>query len=630
MLTVLKQIPERVIHMMDFTKGINFTLRSKFILSFFVLILLPFIAFGTITYKTAEKIIQDNVSFITLKNVAKISSKIDYYVEDLQSIYNLISANRELVRYFGSLQEIDPSGDSHLAYQQLADSNSSYKIVSNIVSLKNEKFSGIYFLDSKNVYFIHPLYSYYISNNIYKDEKWYEKARKIENSIWLFSDNWQPTGKSNPEPIISIAQNLVDPRTAQIFGILRFDLDFTEFSQLINSEDSDNYVNSNLFITDSENHILYSKKSHNFGSYLNFPGMETDMQVFNTTLEGKKMFVVVQKSSYTSCKTVSIIQADEVLKDLIYIKSVVIIMTIACILIVLFLSSAMSSILLEPLNKLRKAMAQVEKGDFTTRVFLKNRDETKFLADSFNNMTSNIETLITKVYTAELKLRDAELKALQSQINPHFLYNTLESIRGAALSQGMRSIAAMTKSLSLLFRYSINGRLLVPLKDELKHLENYMAIQNFRHDNKFELLMDVPEELYGYIIPKLSLQPIVENSIKHGLEMELGKGRLEIKISKSNDIIKAVIRDNGKGISQDKLEELNLMLENTIPETASTSASPYSTPSIGLSNVNSRLKLHFGKQYGLKVLQAEKGTIVEMTFPAVAKEDEADENYSGR
>ena len=190
------------------------------------------------------------------------------------------------------------------------------------------------------------------------------------------------------------------------------------------------------------------------------------------------------------------------------------------------------------------------------------------------------------------------MNSLQNQINPHFLYNTLESIRGAALYHGIHDIAAMSKALSLLFRYSISERVLVSIKEEMQHLENYLSIQNFRYENKFELLYSIPPQLMNYKILKLTLQPLIENSIKHGLEMKLGRGIVKLEILALDNNIKIHISDDGLGIPPKKVEELNRLLTNDkyLPGSEGDS----SGTGIGVKNVNSRIKLYFGEQYGLK------------------------------
>jgi two-component sensor histidine kinase len=214
---------------------------------------------------------------------------------------------------------------------------------------------------------------------------------------------------------------------------------------------------------------------------------------------------------------------------------------------------------------------------------------------SFAVVVKGIGLLINKIYSIQLRQKEAELNSLQNQINPHFLYNTLESIRGAALYHGIHDIAAMSRALSLLFRYSISEHVLVTIHEELQHLENYISIQNFRFENKFELQCSMPPELGNYRILKLTLQPLIENSIKHGLEMKLGKGTIKIDILSLNNSLKIRISDDGVGMQPKKIEELNRSLIND--KSWSEAEEDRSHTGIGVRNVNSRIKLYFGGQY---------------------------------
>jgi signal transduction histidine kinase len=233
---------------------------------------------------------------------------------------------------------------------------------------------------------------------------------------------------------------------------------------------------------------------------------------------------------------------------------------------------------------------------------------------------AGIDHLINKISGIKLRQKEAELNSLQNQINPHFLYNTLESIRGAALYHGIPEIASMARSMSQLFRYSISERVLVSVKEELQHLENYISIQNFRFEDKFQLQYSIPPEIMDYRILKLTLQPLIENSIKHGLEMKLGKGTIKIEILRLNSNIKIVVSDDGLGMPQKKLEDLNRLLAGV--KSRDTGTGTRSGTGIGVMNVNSRIKLYFGDQYGLKFREAAVGTTVEILLPAITETPE--------
>lgn len=234
-----------------------------------------------------------------------------------------------------------------------------------------------------------------------------------------------------------------------------------------------------------------------------------------------------------------------------------------------------------------------------------------------------IEMLDTKEII-NISKKQAEYLALQNQINPHFLYNTLEGIRSEALIAGVDSIAEMTEALSTFFRYTISQvNHLVTLEDELANIENYYYIQQFRFGDKLELGIEYihdedmdDADILLYHLPKLTLQPIVENSIYHGIEEKIGKGHLKIRITATMENLIIKISDDGMGIEGEKLKVLNkklqaLTLDDVNPKTSSKGG-------IAIMNVNNRIKLLFGEKYGVYIYsQPGAGTDVEITLPVV-------------
>lgn len=228
-------------------------------------------------------------------------------------------------------------------------------------------------------------------------------------------------------------------------------------------------------------------------------------------------------------------------------------------------------------------------------------------------MTERLKDLILKEYTAKMMKKQAELDALQSQINPHFLYNTLESIRGQAMVEGVEEIEIMTSALSELFRYSISKKgNLVTLEEELANVENYLMIQQYRFNNKFIIINKVEADTLNCKVPKLLIQPIVENAILHGLETKKGKGTITISAYKTERRLVLNIEDDGLGISSNRLVKLNDILKGE----QSAIENDEVGLKIGLNNVNQRIKLNFGNDYGLSVYSTKgAGTNVEVVLP---------------
>lgn len=297
--------------------------------------------------------------------------------------------------------------------------------------------------------------------------------------------------------------------------------------------------------------------------------------------------------------------------------------SLGAILIVISIFYLFKRKIYSPIINIEKAMNGIVQGDMEFQFDINKNNELYKLADSLNSMVARLKDLINREYNAKILKKQAELNALQSQINPHFLYNTLDSIRGQALREGIESIEQMTRALSSLFRYSISHKdNLVSFGDELKNVDNYVMIQQFRFNNKFKVIKkieDADENILDYKIPKLSIQPIVENAIYHGLEAKVGEGTITIRAYTTEKRLIISIKDDGVGIAQDKLETLNDSL--TIGKDELLKDRGEEKSRIALLNVNERIKLFFGDDYGIVVYSTlGQGTTLEIVLPLIKDE----------
>lgn len=263
-------------------------------------------------------------------------------------------------------------------------------------------------------------------------------------------------------------------------------------------------------------------------------------------------------------------------------------------------------------RKLKKQLQAITRENWDGRLFAGEWDDWPLMREAMRAMESKID-----LHSMEaLKNKQAEYLALQNQINPHFLYNTLEAIRGDALYEGARGIAETTKALATFFRYTITEvGYEVTLEDELGNVENYFTIQRYRFDEKLQMVVDMPveaAELLRARIPKLTLQPLVENAISHGLENKIGNGTVTVQIEASRNNLYISVRDDGIGIKEDRLRELNRRLDNSADE----GKERFCKGSIALINVNSRIRLLYGSGYGLQIYSIpDMGTEVKVTLP---------------
>lgn len=262
--------------------------------------------------------------------------------------------------------------------------------------------------------------------------------------------------------------------------------------------------------------------------------------------------------------------------------------------------------LCKPIEEMRNTVEKVGKGDLSLRVKVNTKDEVGILCSEFNTMLDKTEELIGQVIQEERAKKDAELEALQYQITPHFMYNTLNSIKYAALLKGEQEIAGLLEDFIELLQASINKKgTFIAVTDELHILENYIQLQEFRYRNNFTVEYQVEKEAYSCIVPRLLLQPLVENAIFHGIDIKNGKGKITIRGRIEGDILFLEVSDNGRGMSKEKIQEL---FSEKQKKTHGLSA-------IGVVNVKERLELYYGENGGIFYESSEEGTTATVFLP---------------
>lgn len=291
---------------------------------------------------------------------------------------------------------------------------------------------------------------------------------------------------------------------------------------------------------------------------------------------------------------------------------IVIFLVIVSIIACLIAANRMSVYFSKPISTLSAGMNRFRKGDFDAKIELSREDEFEQLATGFNKMTSQLKRTMKERVAAEHDAHEARIQMMQAQLNPHFLYNTLDTIKWVAKVNQVPEVATMSASLAGILRTSISERQFCPLSKELELVQNYCDIQKIRFDDSFDIAMDVPKDLQKAIIPKLILQPIVENAIIHGMD-ETENGHIYIAAIRDQrdgrDLLKISVQDDGKGISDEMMDALN----NDDVETLK--------GHLGLNNVNTIIRLYYGKEYGVMAFRpTQGGTVMIVTLPYSEKE----------
>jgi len=293
----------------------------------------------------------------------------------------------------------------------------------------------------------------------------------------------------------------------------------------------------------------------------------------------------------------------------------------AAVLTAVAASAAYARFLSKPLIELASRMGKIRLDSSQPMERSEREDEIGLLQNSFADMAERTQNLIASEYIAKIEKRNAQLRALQAQINPHFIYNTLQAIGGMALKHEVPGIYEVTLNLIDIMRYSLNfSKDRVRLGDELKYLQSYLQIQNLRFGRRLDLAFDAPEECFEYLVPKLILQPLVENCFEHGLSERAGRWIVTIRAAVSGKDLLLTVTDNGVGIPPEKLEQIRTTLES------GTDMSLRGAEHIGLTNVNARIRLMFGgEDYGLTIdSDPDTGTSITVRLRAVKEGEGSD------
>lgn len=283
------------------------------------------------------------------------------------------------------------------------------------------------------------------------------------------------------------------------------------------------------------------------------------------------------------------------------------------LIIVLFLSYQIPLSITRPIRRLSEVTDQVARGDLQVRSDVQTGAEVGMLSASLNTMIDKINELLEQVTKEQIRLRKAEFELLQSQINPHFLYNTLDAIIWLAESGEQKKVVHMVRSLSDFFRTSLNqGKDIITIKEELQHVRSYLEIQQVRYQDILRYEIRVPAELDKYLIPKITIQPLVENALYHGIKNKRGQGKILITGNIEEDAFVLTIEDNGIGIDNERLQQVR----ERIHKKTSNEKDIY-----GLYNVNERIRLNFGEKYGIFIESTYgEGTVVKVYLPCAVEE----------
>jgi two-component system, sensor histidine kinase YesM len=402
-----------------------------------------------------------------------------------------------------------------------------------------------------------------------------------------------------------------------ITGVIALKVDEQYLFEVFNNFIS--HMKQNISLFSDSGQIIFNFENFETNSQQNldvFLTSKEDMNLKEVKMKNDTAYLLYDTIHPADWKLMIGISENVLLKEVRNIAKLIVLLCIATIPICFLLINYSYIDLIKPLNLLIKRMRQIEKGDIGVIIESKRMDEFGYVFRTFNKMSQEIKYLIDTVYKKQIAMKDAEIKALQAQINPHFLYNTLESINWKAKINGVDEISDMISALSFIIEANLNrsNEKFVPIHREIEYINNYNFLIQKRFGDKIKFNLSVNDETLNFIIPKLVVQPIIENAIYHGLEMKKGGGIIDVAIWTENNILSITVSDNGLGIDEKILNKLNVDLSDE--KFIGSEHNDGNSSKIGVLNVHRRLKLLYGEGYGLDISsEIGKGTTVMLKLP---------------
>lgn len=615
---------------MKWGRWINrFSIKSKLIVILLTAILSSIIltgAFSQYFYMGAAKKdffqFADDASF-------RLNRQIELYFEQMRiSVSSLLAGplpNRNditrSVEHIGIIQNwLASSGPTSLT--RLADLQD---VLNNYVALNYDEVDSMY-LVATDGRIVSTLQNLNRPDDSYRNEPWFNMGPD-ENVKVLPTHLSEQTGKY----VISLVLPIFSTDTMQLTGRLVINLRIGELEKT--------FVRSSLankgyfFIVSEDGTIVYHPDSGLLGKPIGktvLAELKLDRPSDIQTIQGTEMLISSSDSEMADWKLVAMIPFEEMASGVKVARNAVMASVLILVAIVFIVVPIVAQRFTRPLRQLKRLMEQAEQGNLDVRAtVIPGKDEIQLLSHSYNRMTSRLSGLIDTVGRMKvnemnilLGQKEAMIRALQNQINPHLLYNTLEIINSLAYVEKNERIQVIAKNLGDYYRYTASIKEpFVSLQDELEHARKYLEIVKIRFPKHFQWRFYVNEKYYGVRIVKCSLQPIVENAVKYAIEPKQGNGTVIVSAYHESGDLVIEVADNGDGIAADKLVELRLRLDGIAAQTDETLMG---SPSVGIANVHARLVLQHGPRYGLTITSFEnRGTVISFRMPLQSVEHAA-------
>lgn len=589
------------------------SIKTSIILSFMLLVLIIVLFLSLLTYRYTMWDIESMSINYTMRLLDEVNSNIDSYIDNMKSMGRVIVENtdvRELMSFYnmhrGEIlsyleeRERDELQDRAAAHMDIVANTRSD--ITNVAIIS--KYGDILLNDRTKT--VNPYSEYNLTD-------WFLRPLSYKDDIIVSPSHVQNLVDGEYKWVISISKAITNPETGDVTGVMVIDLNYRSIEAIC--ENAQLGKNGYIYLIDSNQNIIFHPQQHLVYSGIKSEEIKSVLQLDDETpyMRASDSNIYLRHySPLTDWSAVGVVNTEELTRNKSGTIRYYVILSCVSILFASVIAVLLSTTITRPIKKLENTMHKVEEGDLSIRSEITINNEIGHLSETFNNMVSRIKQLMEQAVSAEEQKRQIEIKALQAQINPHFLYNTLDTIIWMSASGKNDEVVKVTSALARLFRTSVsNGDSLVSVAMEVQNIESYLTIQKMRYKDKLSYQIDIPAELTALKTPKLILQPIVENAVYHGIKLAPGGGEIRIGARREKEMLVFTVEDNGVGMTQQQLDTIFIHKEDT-------------DHGIGVINVNNRLRLLFGERYGLRYTSSPgAGTKVELCLPLIEGGEEA-------
>lgn len=584
-----------------YSKYNDIKLNKKFLLSYITIIVVPIIIYSIKSFNIIET---RNIEEIIRKNKYELELEYEHVsrnVDTMGNIAQMIISNKEVIDYVSNSQDYSVN-------QLISFNQNTYKEIMRVQN-NNPTIKAInIFTDNNKVY---ELWPFIYRENRVTQNSWYSRVIKNKGQVyWNINqfDNDIKIGESRAiyenDVIVSLNRELRFPSDNHI-GIIRVTMKSKDFfSNMFKDMDESHgiyLIDLNGEMYTNENDVFNKKNTINKEKLFNAFKRNNNSQEGNFNFkDGLNEYIVLYKEApLKDSYLLDLISLNKVNEELKKERNTVILVDILLIFLFSISIYLINSRILKRLFVIIKSLKNVQEGNFNVEIPIDGRDEIGLLAHNFRQMLSKINMLIEDNVNKQMITKEAELKALKNQIDAHFLYNTLENIRMMAEIEENFTVSDSLARLGDMMRYNMKWeKEYVTIAEEISHIENYIALMAIRYENNINFKVEIDNNLMENQILKMTLQPLVENSLKHGLSKKLLKeeGMIIISAKADEDFVYISIVDNGCGISEKKLREINEYLNNPRIEDKN---------GLGIKNVNERIQLFYGEKYGISIISEE-------------------------